>query len=264
MGKVLGLLLWIITIGTVILFAGKWWWFPAGISNYAAEIDAQFNRTLIVVATVFVLAQMALGWAIMSYGSNKRGPATYSHGNNKLEFTWTGVTAAVFVVLAILGQRVWANLHFHEAPPDAIAIEVTAQQFAWNFRYAGPDGQFGETRANLVDDAGGNPLGVDPDDQAGKDDFWTTTLTIPKDKPVNLILRSKDVIHDFFVAPLRIKQDAVPGMKISLHFTANTTGKYEVACAELCGLGHYKMKSFMDVVSQEDFDKWLKEKAASR
>ena len=264
MGKVLGLLLWIITIGTVILFAGKWWWFPEGISNYAPEIDRQFNLTLIVVAIVFVLAQVGLGWVIMSYGSGKRGAASYSHGNNTLEFTWTGITAAVFIVLAIFGQRVWAKLHFNEPPPGALQIEVTAQQFAWNFRYPGPDGQFGKTEARLIDDAGGNPLGLDPDDPVGKDDFWTTTLTIPQDKPVNLILRSKDVIHDFFVPPLRIKQDTVPGMLINLHFIAHKSGKYEVACAELCGLGHYKMKSFMDVVPEADYESFLKQKAASR
>ena len=261
MGKLLGLLLWVITIGTVILFAGKWWWFPEGISNYAADIDAQFGRTLAVVATVFVLAQMGLGWVIMAYGSKRRGPASYSHGNNTLEFTWTGITAVVFVILAVMGQKVWAKLHFNEAPTDAIQVEVTAQQFAWNFRYPGPDGQFGKTDPNLIDDAGGNPLGVAPDDPAGKDDFWTTTLTIPDGKPVNLILRSKDVIHDFFVAPLRIKQDAVPGMAIDLWFEAKRTGQYQIACAEFCGIGHYRMRGFLTIHSQKGFNAWLEEQS---
>lgn len=263
MGKMLGLLLWSITIGSVILFAGHFWWFPQGISNYAPQIDAQFGRTLAVVGVAFALAQVALGYVVFRFGSNRDGAAVYDKGSNRLEMTWTLLTAAVFVTLAVLGQRVWAQLHFHDAPANAVVIEVTAQQFAWTYRYPGPDGKFGRTDPRLIDDSAGNPLGLDDRDPAARDDIVTTTFVIPENRPVLAKIHSKDVIHSFFVPVLRLKQDAVPGMEVRIHFTANQTGKYEIACAELCGQLHYNMRSMMEVLSPSDFDNWLKQKAAS-
>lgn len=262
MGKLLAALLWLIAIVTVVLFVSHRWWFPEDISVHGAGMHAQFNRTFAVVGIVFVLAQMGLGYLIFRYGDRKGASAVYTHGNTKLETFWTVATAVVFIGLAILGQRVWAQLHFREAPPDAINIEVTGQQFAWNFRYPGPDGKFGRTSPEHIDDSAGNPLGIDDSDQAGRDDIVTSTIAIPVNRPIKLTLRSKDVIHSFFVPVLRIKQDAVPGMAVSIHFQAKKTGRYEVACAELCGLGHYKMKTYIEVLSEDDFNKWLKERAA--
>lgn len=264
MGKALGLLLWIITIAAVAMFAVHKWWFPPSITEHGQKVDNQFMITLGVVATVFVLAQIALGFVVFMFGSNKKGEATYSHGSNKLEVTWTMITAAVFVTLGILGQQVWASLHFHEAPPGALKIEVTAQQFAWNFRYAGADDVFGKTDPLQMSDSNGNPLGLDSKDPAAKDDIVTSTITVPANRPVELTLKSKDVIHSFFVPNLRFKQDLVPGMSIKVHFTPQVVGHYELACAELCGAGHYKMKSYMDVLSTEDFEQWLKDKGAGK
>ena len=264
MGKALGLLLWIITIAAVAMFAVKKWWFPPSITEHGSLVDDQFMRTLYVVAAAFVLAQVALGFVVFQFGSGKRGAATYSHGSNTLEFTWTLITAAVFVTLAILGQQVWRSLHFHDAPPNALTVEVTAQQFAWNFRYEGPDGVLGKTDPQQMSDSKGNPLGLDSNDPAGKDDIVTSTITVPADRPVKLILKSKDVIHSFFVPNLRFKQDLVPGMAINVHFTPTVPGHYELACAELCGAGHYKMKSYMDVLSEADFQKWMKDKEAGK
>jgi len=271
MGKALGILIWILVIGVVLMFlahsiwpSASLWWFPEAISDHGPRYDAQFMRTLWVVAIAFIAAQIALGYVVFTFTSKKKGRAVYSHGSNKLEVTWTVITAAVFITVAVLGQRVWAELHFHEAPPDSVNIEVVAQQFAWNFRYPGPDSQFGRTDPKLIDDSAGNPVGIDDADPAGKDDIVSSTLTVPVDRPVHLILRSKDVIHSFFVPNLRFKQDLVPGMGINVHFTPTKTGRYEIACAELCGLGHYKMKSYMDVMSQEDYENWLKERAANR
>lgn len=259
MGKLLALILWIITIGSVAMFVSRYWWFPENISAHGVEMDAQFMRTLAVVGVAFVLAQCALGYVVFRFGSNRKGNAVYSHGSSKLEVTWTIVTGVVFVILAVLGQRVWAEMHFNEPPADAVQVEVTGQQFAWNFRYTGADGQFGDTDPKQVDDSGGNPIGIKKEDPKGQDDIVSSTLAIPVNKPIHLILKSKDVIHSLFIPSLRFKQDAVPGLSISMHFTATTIGKgqYEIACAELCGLGHYKMKSFVDVMSGEDFEKWL-------
>ncbi len=179
--------------------------------------------------------------------------ATYSHGNNRLEVVWTIVTAIVFISLAVMGQRVWAALHLNPAPAGATQIEVTAQQFAWNIRYAGPDNIFGSTNIDYIDDAT-NPVGLVDTDAGAKDDIVTPTLVIPADRPVELILKSKDVTHAFWVPQLRFKQDLVPGMAIRVHFTAKKAGKYELACAELCGMNHFKMKTFMLVLPQAEFD----------
>src|SRR5262249_1701102 len=180
--------------------------------------------------------------------------ATYSHGNNRLEIVWTIVTAVVFISLAVMGQRVWASLHLTKIPPGAYPIEVVAQQFSWNFHYPGKDNVFGKTDPNLIDDSSLNFVGLDDSDPNAKDDAVVSTLEIPVNRPVELILRSKDVTHSFFVPQLRFKQDLVPGMNIHVHFTATKTGKYELACAELCGMNHYKMKSYMLVVPENEFN----------
>lgn len=262
MGKITGVLVFLIAIGSVLLFVGQkmlfgsvLWWFPEGISEHAPRIDAQFIRTLWVVGVSFTAAQVALGYAVIKFGRKGDARAVYTHGSNKLEAVWTIITAAVFVILAILGQRVWAQLHLSAAADDATRIHVYAQQFQWNFHYPGADGEFGKTEAKYYDDSALNFVGLDPTDAAGKDDAQLTTLIIPKDRPVELTLRSKDVIHSFFVPALRFKQDSVPGMNIKIHFTANKEGKYEIPCAELCGSLHYNMKSNMVVIPADEYDR---------
>jgi cytochrome c oxidase subunit 2 len=136
---------------------------------------------------------------------------------------------------------------------------VLAKQFAWSFRYPGPDGQFGPTSAARMDDASGNPFGLDPNDPAGKDDIVSGTLRIPAGRPVRLILNSPDVIHSFFVRELRLKQDVVPGMRIPLSFTVDIPGTYEIPCAELCGLGHHQMRTTMIVMPSGDYGRWKQE-----
>ena len=159
-----------------------------------------------------------------------------------------------------MGQRVWAQVHLQEAPADAVQIEVTAQQFAWNIRYPGADGKFGRTIPKLINDQD-NPVGIDPKDPASADDIVTLNrLAVPLNRTVQLTLRSKDVTHSFFVPVLRIKQDTVPGMAIPFHFKAVKPGEYEIACAELCGLQHYKMKGYLMVLPDEEYAKWLKER----
>ncbi len=130
--------------------------------------------------------------------------------------------------------------------------EVVAQQFQWNFHYAGADGKFGRTDPSLIDDGTLNFIGLDAADAAASDDSVTATLAIPVNRPVELRLRSKDVIHNFWVPQLRFKQDLVPGMEIKVNFTANRVGKYELACAELCGQLHFKMKSYMLVLPEDE------------
>jgi len=193
---------------------------------------------------------------------NRGRRAGYSHGNNTMEILWTSATVIVFLGLGIMAREAWATLHFRGAGPDALRIEVTAQQFAWNFRYPGADGLWGRTKITEISDSSGNPLGLDPDDPAAADDLVMPVFAVPANREVELVLKTKDVTHSFFVRELRLKQDAVPGLEIRVHFTAEKPGRYEVACAELCGLGHHRMRSYLTVLSPADYEKWLAEQIA--
>ena len=255
MGRLLGIAIWLITILSVWMFVSGKWWFPPAITTHGPQYDRQFLITIIVVGISFAAAQIGLGWVVWKYrDSGDKQRATYSHGNNRLEVVWTVITAIIFISLGIMGQRVWASLQLTKVPAGAYTIAVTAQQFSWNFHYPGKDGVFGHTDPNLIDDSSLNFVGLDDTDPNAKDDSVVATLAIPADRPVELILNSKDVTHSFFVPQLRFKQDLVPGMKIHVHFTANKVGKYELACAELCGMNHYKMKAYMLVLPQTEFD----------
>jgi cytochrome c oxidase subunit II len=257
MGRLLGIAIWIITVASVWMFVSKRWWFPEAISEHGPRVDSQFLLTITVCGIAFAAAQIGIGWAVWKYReSAERQRATYSHGNNRLEVIWTVVTAVVFISLAVMGQRVWASLHLNKAPANAYTIEVVAQQFAWNFHYSGKDNVFGRTQTEFIDDTT-NPVGLDENDPNGKDDSVVATLVIPANRPVQLLLRSKDVTHSFWVPQLRFKQDLVPGMTIPVHFTALKVGKYELACAELCGMNHYKMKSYMLVLPENEFNELI-------
>ncbi|HEV3200871.1 MAG TPA: hypothetical protein VGZ73_23370 [Bryobacteraceae bacterium] len=251
---------WVLTVVIAYFFAAKTWWFPPPISEHGIAYDTQFMRTLVVVGIIFILAQFALGYAIVKFKNDGRR-AGYSHGNNKLETLWTSATALLFLGLVVMGTRIWAGVHFDEAPPDSILVEVTAKQFSWNFRYPGPDGKFGHTDLKLVNDSSGNPLGIDDKDPAGKDDIVSASLKVPVGKHIKLLMHSRDVIHNFFVPELRMKQDIVPGMEIPLHFQADQIGIYEVPCSELCGLGHYQMRTTMQVMSESDYEQWKQQQA---
>jgi cytochrome c oxidase subunit II len=254
MGRVLAVIIWVLTLLSVLLFVSKKWWFPAAISEHAPALDRQFLITIVVVGISFTAAQIGLGWAIWKYRDtgNPSDRAVYSHGSNRLEVIWTVITAVVFIALAVMGQSVWANLRLNNAPAGSYQVEVVAQQFQWNFHYPGKDNVFGRTDPKLIDDGALNFIGIDETDPNAKDDSVTAALAIPVNRPVELLLRSKDVIHNFWVPQLRFKQDLVPGMEIKVHFTANKVGKYELACAELCGQLHFKMKSYMLVLPEEE------------
>ena len=257
----LGILIWIFTIVTTIAFASRHWWFPESASSHGEILDNQFVVTLVVTGIVFIIAQIGLGWVLFRYRDTGKNQVVYSHGNNKLEIIWTALTAIVFFLMVLPGQKIWADLYLNPAPKDAFQIEVTGQQFAWNIRYPGPDGQFGIVKPELINDAAGNPLGLDFDDPAAQDDLVLPTMAIPVNRPIELLLRSKDVTHAFSVRELRIKQDTVPGLLIPLRFTATKTGSFEIACAELCGLGHHRMRSFIEVLTEDAYRGWLREMA---
>ena len=235
------------------------WWFPVAISRHAAGYDVQFARTLLVAGIVFVAAQCALIALVWRFRSTRRHTTEPKPAHPRIELLGMAATTVVFLGLLAMGGRIWAGVQFTPAPPDAEVIEVQAKQFAWNFRYPGPDGQFGRTDIRLIDDAAGNPFGLDEHDPRGKDDIVSATLRVPVGRPVKLLLISRDVIHSFFVRELRLKQDLVPGMRIPLHFKADTLGIYEVPCAELCGLGHFQMRTTLTVMTEADYQAWKRE-----
>lgn len=253
MGRVLAVIIWILTLLSVLIFFNKKWWLPPAISDHAPALDRQFMLTIIIVGIAFVAAQVGLGWMVWKYrDSGKRDDrALYTHGSNRLEVIWTVITAVVFIGLGVMGQQVWAQLRLHDAPPGSYSVEVVSQQFQWNFHYSGNDNVLGRTDPSLIDDSALNFIGLDESDPSAKDDAVISSLVIPVNRPVELKLRSKDVIHSFWVPPLRFKQDLVPGMEIKVHFAANKVGKYELACAELCGQLHFKMRSYMLVIPED-------------
>ncbi len=272
MALAIALVIVLLTGASVYFFWAKVWWLPVDISTHGAFIDHQFILTLILCGVIFVLAQLGLALFVWKYRDRGDGrKAIYSHGNNKMEATWTAAAAIMFMGLNLMGYRAWANMQFTPAAPNSLRIEVQGQQFAFYFRYPGPDGHFGPTHVEKVDDATQNYYGLDREhDQASKDDIVTATLGIPINRPVELILRSKDVGHSFYVPELRVQQDILSGMEIPIHFTAteealkHNNGRYEIVCTQLCGLGHYKMRAFLQVMTEADFEKWLQQQAAQQ
>ena len=246
---------------TVYIFAARIYGPPGPITSLGLRIDRQYDVTLYITGVAFILAQLGLGYAILRF--RDRGQrAHFTRGSTIAEVLWTSATIVAFVGLGVAGGKAWAEMRFTPPSRDSVQVEVTTTQFVYTFRYPGADGKFGRLDASLVNAPAGNPLGLDPNDPLGRDDVVVPILTVPVNRPVELLLRSQDVIHNFFVRELRLQQDAVPGMVIPIHFTADRIGRYEIVCTQLCGLGHYKMHSFMDVVSESDYEQFLQRQAA--
>ncbi|MBI3209729.1 MAG: cupredoxin domain-containing protein [Candidatus Solibacter usitatus] len=250
------ILLWITAFAVAAGFFVKRWWFPPPISRHAMAFDSLFAANLIAGGIIFLAVQLALGFVIFRY--RDRGQrATFSTGSTRLEIILISLTAILFLGAVAASSGLWSAVHFTSMQSSDLKIETAGKQFAWSFRYPGPDGKFGKTDVRLINDAAGNPFGIPDDDAAGKDDIATSALRIPAGRPVQLLLHSHDVLHNFFVRELRVKQDLVPGMEIPLRIQADKTGEYEIACSELCGLGHHQMRSVLIVMPAAEFDAWL-------
>ena len=255
------LVLVLLTLGSACLFAVHPWWFPAEASARAAALDHGFTVALWLLGGLFMAGQITL--AVFLVRSRRRAKAVYHTGNWRFEVAWTLAIALLFFWFNISGEKLWSRVMVHRAAPRAVRVEVTGAQFQWYFRYPGPDGVFGRTDAQkFARPEEGNPLGIVPADPAGRDDITSASLVLPANRDVELILRAQDVIHSLFIPAMRFKQDAVPGMTIRRELRPVETGNYEIACAELCGTGHYRMRAVARVVSQEQFAAWLKAHAA--
>lgn len=179
------------------------------------------------------------------------------------KFLEIGVVAFEAVLLLGFSVPIWGSVK-NDLPTDAdnpVKLRVLAEQFNWNFHYPGPDGKYGRIAPEFISEAS-NPIGLDPDDEAGNDDIVSGSLHLPVDRPVICEISSKDVIHSFSIPVMRIKQDAIPGMRIPVWFEARKTGKYQVACAQLCGNNHYKMLAPLVIESQDAFAAWVAEQSA--
>ncbi len=253
-GLFLALSIWAIVLVSVIFF------FKYSVPELASDRGAQdtlYYVILGVTGVLYILVQIVLGYYIYRFRSDPDAEGSYWHESHKLEMTWTIGTAVILIPIVFAGLRVWGTVKA-AAPEDAIVIQAMAAQFQWDFRYPGPDGQFGAIRPELYSLE--NYMGIDPNDPASAGDFIRTNqLVIPVDRAVRIDLMSKDVQHAFFLPNFRVKQDVLPGMPTQVWFVPTKVGEYEIACAELCGLGHYRMRAFLEVKTQADYDAWLVE-----
>jgi cytochrome c oxidase subunit 2 len=257
-GRTLALVVWLIPVLAVA--AGIRGWLPPVASEHGPGIDRMLQYLLVTASGMLVIAHLALGYILWRFGGQTR--ATFRLATPRQERNWSLVPIIVMALVAeggvfVIGLPVWAKLY--DAPPsDAITVELTAEQFAWNVRYPGNDGRFGRTDASLL--SLNNPVGVDHNDAAAHDDVLLIgEVHLPVNRPARIRLRSKDVLHSFFLPIQRIKQDVVPGMTIEVWFVPTETGEFEIACAELCGFGHYQMRGLVRVESSQEFTRWLAE-----
>jgi cytochrome c oxidase subunit 2 len=257
-GMAMALSIWAIIAISLIFF------FKYRVPELASDrggLDTLYNVILAITGVAYVVVQFFLGLYIWKFRHREGARGSYWHESHKMEMLWTIGTAVVLLPIVFSGLVLWNRVQ--AAPPeDALVVEAVGAQFQWDFRYPGPDGEFGEFRPELYSLE--NPLGIDANDPASADDFYRTNqLVLPVNRAVNVRLRSKDIQHAFFLPNFRVKQDLVPGMATSVTFTPTKVGEYEVACAELCGLGHYRMRAFLSVRSEADYQQWLSEQAAA-
>jgi len=212
-------------------------WFPENVSTFGADIDGVFTMIAWIVGAWFVAAEAALLWFVVRYRRRRGQPAAYVRGERRAELAWVLVPAAVVLALDLAidaaSGPAWARIK-QRMPPDAMTVNATAKQFNWEFGYPGPDGEL-DTADDVVLD---------------------NELHVPAGRDVLVRLRSKDVIHSFFIPVARLKQDVLPGRTIPAWFNVTVPGRYELPCAELCGFGHYTMRGFLVVHTPDDYRAW--------
>lgn len=244
----------LLVIGSLIFHFASPWWFTPIASNWAT-MDDTVILTFWVTGIVFVAVNLFLAWVVWKYRHRKDHKADYDPENKKLEWWLTIVTSVGVAAMLAPGLFVWGK--FVDVPDDAAVVEALGQQWHWSFRFPGADGELGHSDATLI--TPGNPFGLDPEDPKGDDDVLVASpeLRLPVDQPVKVLLRSKDVLHNFTVTQFRVKMDLVPGMITHLWLTPTVPGSYEILCEELCGVGHFAMRGRVVVTPREEFDAWL-------
>ncbi|MFC7537786.1 cytochrome c oxidase subunit II [Sphingomonas sp. GCM10030256] len=246
----------LLVIGSILFHVLSPWWMTPIASNWGS-IDHALIITLYICAVAFVGLNLFMAWAIWRYRHRPGNTAHYEPENARLEKRltfWTAVGIAGMLAPGLLAWNQYVNV-----PDDAGVVEATGQQWQWTFRYPGRDGVLGTTAiAHISPD---NTFGINSRDPYGRDDVLidTSELHLPLGKPVKMVLRSKDVLHDFYVPQFRAKMDLVPGIATYFWMTPTALGSFDILCAELCGVGHHQMRGTVVVEKQADFDRWLSE-----
>lgn len=244
----------LVVIGSVLFhLLSPWWWTP--IASNWSYIDHTLEITFWITGIVFAAVVLFMAYCVFRFRHREGVRAAYQPENKRLESWLTVITALGVAAMLTPGLFVWSR--FIRVPDTATEVEVVAQQWQWSYRLPGADGRLGRSDSRLV--GVDNPLGVDPNDPHGADDviIEADDLHLPVDRPVKMLLRSIDVLHDFYVPQFRAKMDFVPGMVTYFWFTPIRTGEFEVLCAELCGVGHAFMRGNLRVDAQADYESWL-------
>ena len=246
----------LVGLGTVLFHLLSPWWFTPIASNWGL-IDTTVIITFWVTGVVFIAVVLFTAWCAYRYRYREGNRAEYEPENTKLEWQLTIFTSIGVVVMLTPG--LWAWNDFVNVPEEAAEMEVVARQWDWSYRFPGKDGILGKTDFRLINDD--NPFGVDPKDPNGQDDVLIDDpeVHLPLGKPVKVLLRSIDVLHDFYVPQFRAKMDMVPGSITYFWFTPTRTGTFDVLCFELCGVGHHNMRGNVVVEKDSDFQAWLAE-----
>ncbi len=244
----------LLVIGSLIFHFTSPWWFTPIASNWTTMEDTVV-LTFWVTGIVFVVVNLFLAWVVWKYRHKPGQKAAYEPENKKLEWWLTVVTSIGVAAMLAPGLVVWGK--FVDVPKDAAIVEAIGQQWHWSFRFPGKDGALGHADSALI--TPDNPFGLDPDDPADSDELLAASpeLHLPVDKPVKLLLRSKDVLHNFTVTQFRVKMDLVPGMITHMWLTPTVPGSYEILCEELCGVGHFAMRGRVVVDKPEAYETWL-------
>ena len=249
-------MLLLVGLGTVVFhFVSPWWWTP--IASNWGYIDTTIIITFWVTGVVFIAVILFMAYCAYRYRYQEGKKAEYRPENAKLEWWLTILTTIAVAVMLAPGLWVWND--FVTVPEDAAEFEVVAKQWGWSYRFPGKDGKLGTTEAKNISEK--NPFGINPKDKNGRDDILIddSEVHLPINQPVKVLLRSIDVLHDFYVPQFRAKMDMVPGTVTYFWFTPTRTGEFDVLCFELCGVGHYAMRGMVVVDTEEDFQAWLNE-----
>ena len=265
MAKIFAATIILIAIASAIPIVTHMWPMPQDISIHGHLIDEQYSDTMLEAGISFLASQFLLAFFIWKFSSPRPGAKIKRFPGGAAGLVAAGflLVGTEVVALGVFGTRAWASVYFVRPAANAMPVQVQAGQFAFYFRYPGPDGKFGPLHADHISEGNQNFFGLDPqNDPDSKDDIVTAEMAIPVNREIHLLMHTKDLGHSFFVPELRVQQDFVPGLDLSIHFTATKVGRYEIVCTQLCGLGHYNMKAYLEVKSQEDFDSWIKQQAA--
>ena len=246
----------LLVLGSIAFHLLSPWWMTPLASNWGS-IDNALIITMWICAIAFVSLNLFMAWSIVRYRHRAGHSAHYDPENATLEKRltfWTGIGIAGMLAPGLIAWHQYVTV-----PENAAIVEATGQQWQWGFRFPGKDNVLGTSNVSHV--SPDNPFGINPRDPNGQDDVLieTSELRLPVNQPVKMVLRSKDVLHDFYVPQFRAKMDLVPGIVTYFWMTPTKTGTYEILCAELCGVGHHQMRGTVIVANQADFDAWFAE-----